>query len=321
MSTIPKFAVYDADRMAKVTPDQMKTFHDRQEQAAPAESITAILKDHDLVWTHKTFEMETGPTVKMFLAKKNKKTGELVDLPPDDAMGPGKMNFLMPYSQAALISVRPENFWGLEEPNESVVMLGPDDEGYNETISGTYTKTVKYLEKVLNHDRAVYSAAHEKELDFYPTYAGSSEAELRDALLDAMSKGLEANLAHAKHPEKVSSKIYTPDWSKRKSKDPSREINRGDARMLSMFRSFYTSNPSINRIDENKAAIDRLEGGLMASLESKDNKFMMLNFINHKDRRGDDIQRTALMAPETLTKHAVIATRISIGAIRVSQVK
>lgn len=227
----------------------------------------------------------------------------------------------MPYSQAALVSIRPENFWGLEEPNESVVMLRPEDDGYNPTISDAYSNVVDYLRKVWNHDRAVYCAKHEKELNFYPTYAGGTESELRDALLDAMSKGQEANLAHAKHPDKLSSKIFSPDWSKRHSKEPSRDMNRSDQRVIAMLRKFYADAPEATRADQNKEAVDRLEDALRGTLESKDNKFMTLSFVRHKDRRGDDISRLKLMADETLTKHAVIATRVSIGAVRVSQVR
>lgn len=109
-------------------------------RAAPHESLIAILKKYDLVWTHRAFEMDDGPQQKMFLALKNKETGELEDMPDDDAMGPGKKTFLLPYTQAALVSVRPENWWGLEEPNESIVLLKDEDEGYNPAISGEFTR-------------------------------------------------------------------------------------------------------------------------------------------------------------------------------------
>ena len=70
----------------------------------------------------------------------------------------------------------------------------PGDDGYNEDISSVLTECAEYMDKVLNYDRAVYLAEHEDELQYYPTMAGSSTEELRDALLDAMSKGQEVCL-------------------------------------------------------------------------------------------------------------------------------
>ena len=194
-----------------------------------------------------------------------------------------------------------------------------------------------------NEDRARYAVKHRKVLKFYPTYEDSSDKELYDAIMDAMSKGQEANLAHAKHPEKLSSRIYQPDWSKRKAKEPSREMNRADRRLIAMYRKHYEDNPEAPRREQNMEAIEKLEDDLEANLKDKDNKFMtasrdpphylqsdtlahfsccslQMHFVRHKDRRGEEITRPQLIT-SALAKHAVIAPQITIGAIRVSVYK
>ena len=108
--------VWDLDDLkGPMVREKMQVYHQVQADAAPKQYLPAILKDHDLVWHHMDFA-DAGP--KVFLAKKCKKTGELVDLPSQELSGPGKMKLFLPYGQVGIASLKPENFWGLDDPTE-----------------------------------------------------------------------------------------------------------------------------------------------------------------------------------------------------------
>ena len=100
--------------------DKMRVYHQAQADAAPTQYLPEIMKEFDLVWHHGEF---AGGGNKVFLAKRSKKTGELVDLPSPELNGPGKMKLFLPYGQVAIASLKPENFWGLDDPTEVSLVL------------------------------------------------------------------------------------------------------------------------------------------------------------------------------------------------------
>ena len=109
------------------------------------------IRGHELVWHHSKFG-EYGNT-KIYVAKKCKKTGKLVDLPPSDLSGPGKMRLRYSFGQLGIMTKTPENMTNLEQPLESALFLRPDDEGYDPVISGRFTAEMEYMNDLLNERR------------------------------------------------------------------------------------------------------------------------------------------------------------------------
>lgn len=136
-------------RLAEMTEETMARFNGMI--ADHPESLAAIRKEHDLVWTHGPFGEYN--TIKVFPVKRHKKTGKLVDLPSSDMSGPGKMRIRFAYGQVGLLTQTPENMTNLEQPLESVLFMRPEDEGYDPVISAAFTEEMEYINNFLNEQR------------------------------------------------------------------------------------------------------------------------------------------------------------------------
>jgi hypothetical protein len=82
--------------------------------------VNRICRKYDFVWTHSVFEGTNGPFTKVYLAKKDKETGELVE---PGSKGPGQLRLVFPYGQVWIMTTGPRGMTNLDKPSESIVFV------------------------------------------------------------------------------------------------------------------------------------------------------------------------------------------------------
>lgn len=85
---------------------------------------------------------------------------------------------------------------------------------------------------------------------------------------------------------------------------------------------YYKKNPDASRHAENTEAVAKLRDFVTAaSCDPLEDRYMKLApLVKHRDRKGNNIPRDKLMK-SALPKHSIVAFRVTVAAIRVSQYK
>jgi hypothetical protein len=190
----------------------------------------------------------------------------------------------------------------------------------------------RYFWKVFNPDRARYLADHEDELGYYPTRKGLTADELYDELIDAMGKGQEANLAHAKKTDSFSSSSCELDFQ---AKDNGSSSIRPDtARHFKMFDKYLRVIKDEPDYLEQQSSVEIIKDTITSSIGTdKPQKVSVtticqyivprvlticvsqLVLVPHYNRNGDPIDRIDFMT-NCAPRNSVAAAVIDIYSIR-----